>query len=597
MNIIFIHQNFPGQFRHLAGHLADNPKNRVVAICQPHAPRLPKVRNTLVYKPSRKPAPTTHHYLRNMEEAVLNGQAVAKVLLRLQKQGFTPDLVVAHPGWGEALYVKDVFPETPLLSFFEFYYHAKGADAGFDPEFPLTMDGRTRIRTRNALHLLNLAACDAGISPTRWQKNLHPAEFHSKISVLHEGVDTRLAVPNPSQRFTLPDGKVLTRSDEVITYVARNLEPYRGFHIFMRAAAEICKRRPNCRIVIAGGDEVSYGVRLPHGKTYREKMLEEVAIDPERVIFTGILPYLQYLALLQVSSAHVYLTVPFVLSWSILEAMSAGCLVIGSSTLPVEEVVRHGENGLLVDFFSPTRIADAVDEVLAHPDRMQGLREAARRTIVEQYDVREAIAKYLKLIHGDNNNGLLGKFRNPSPEGSASGHAAPNKPYAVRMLSRNQQHLHPLREARGSRSTQRDVTVLSVPATIKGNHPILFAVNTAAPDAGITLKSGAELDDVGLTPREAEILRHIALGRSDKEISAKLKISVKTTGHHAGNIICKLEAENRTHAVAKALQTKLIKIRATDAARQANLKRRASDQIETETVEVTSIAGPDLIAG
>lgn len=398
MNVLFIHQNFPGQFHHLAGHLVSDPQNRVVAICQPHAPRHPMVRNTIVYKPARRPRADAHHYLRGMEEGVLNGQAVAQELLKLRKTGFVPDIVIAHPGWGEALYVKDVFPATPLLSLFEFFYHADGADANFDPEYPLNLNGRARIRTRNALHLLNLTACDAGISPTHWQKSLHPAEFHSAISVIHEGIDTRMVVPNPYQTFTLPSGKVLTRRDEVVTYVARNLEPYRGFHQFMRAVEEICRRRPNAEVVIVGGDEVSYGQRLPEGKTYRQQLLQEVSIDQCRVHFLGKIPYACYLALLQVSSAHVYLTVPFVLSWSMLEAMAAGCLVIGSDTAPVREVLQHGKNGLLVDFFSPKQISEAVDKVVDHPDRLQSIREAARQIVIEHYEVRIALAKYTKII-------------------------------------------------------------------------------------------------------------------------------------------------------------------------------------------------------
>lgn len=398
MNILFIHQNFPGQFRHLAGHLAANPQHRVVAICQPHAPRHPRVPNTIIYRPARRPGSSAHHYLRSLEEGVFNGQAVAKVLLQLRKAGFVPDVVIAHPGWGEALYVKDVFPDTSLLGLFEFYYHADGADSNFDPEYPLSLDERARIRTRNALHLLNLTSCDAGVSPTHWQKSVHPEPFHSNISVIHEGIDTTTVTPNPHQTFTLPNGAVLTAKDEVITYVARNLEPYRGFHQFMRAAEEICRRRLESQIVIVGGDEVSYGQRLPKGQTYRQKLLQEVSIDPNRVHFLGRIPYAHYLALLQVSSAHVYLTVPFVLSWSMLEAMSAGCLVIGSDTAPVREVLRHGENGLLVDFFSPKQIAERVDEVFLNPGRMQAIRKAARQTIIERYDVTKSLKEYQAAI-------------------------------------------------------------------------------------------------------------------------------------------------------------------------------------------------------
>lgn len=398
MNVLFIHQNFPGQFRHLANHLAGDSNNRVVAVCQPNAPQLQLVRNTIVYAPARKPKPDAHHYLRGLEEGVLNGQAVAKVLLKLKKAGFVPDIVIAHPGWGEALYVKDVFPSTKLLSFLEFFYHAEGADANFDPEYPLSLDGRARLRTRNALHWLNLEACDAGVSPTQWQKSLHPKEFHSAISVIHEGIDTQIVVPNPNRTFTLPNGKVLTTNDEVVTYVARNLEPYRGFHQFMRAVEEICRRRPEAQIVIVGGDEVSYGQRLPEGQTYRQKLMQEVCIDANQVHFLGQIPYGEYLALLQISSAHVYLTVPFVLSWSMLEAMSAGCVVIGSNTAPVREVLHHGENGLVVDFFSPGQIADAVDEAIESIALAEKLRRNARRTIVERFEVRTSLETYQVLI-------------------------------------------------------------------------------------------------------------------------------------------------------------------------------------------------------
>ena len=400
MKILFIHQNFPGQFRHLAGHLAANPQNHVMAICQPHAPKHPDIPNTLVYTPSRKSAPETHHYLRSIEQGVLNGQAVANGLLKLKKEGYVPDIVIAHPGWGEALYVKDIYPTTPLLSHFEFYYHADGADVDFDPEYPLSLDGRTRIRTRNALNLLNLEASDSGISPTLWQKHLHPRVFHHKISVIHEGINTSIVKPLPGQTFTLPNGRVLSQKDEVISYVSRNLEPYRGFHQFMRAIPEICRRRPNSQIVIVGGDDVSYGQRLPNGQTYREKMLKEVSIDPRRVHFLEKIPYATYLTLLQVSAAHIYLTVPFVLSWSMLEAMAAGCLVVGSNTAPVREVLRHGKNGLLVDFFSPNQIADAVDEVLTHPNRMQTIRQAARQTIMAHYEVRQSLEQYQTVISG-----------------------------------------------------------------------------------------------------------------------------------------------------------------------------------------------------
>jgi glycosyltransferase involved in cell wall biosynthesis/DNA-binding CsgD family transcriptional regulator len=554
MNILFIHQNFPGQFRHLAGFLAADPRNHVIAICQQHAPGLPNIPNKLVYTPARKPAPGIHHYLQSMESGILNGQAVAKLLLQLKKSGYVPDIVIAHPGWGEALYVKDIFPASPLLSHFEFYYHADGADVNFDPEYPLELDDRLRIRTRNALHLLNLEACDAGISPTQWQKSLHPAEFHPKISVIHEGIDTAAVVPNAGQTFKLPNGTVLTTVDEVITYVARNLEPYRGFHIFMRAVEQICRRRPRAQVVIVGGDGVSYGKRLPQGQTHRQKMLQEVDIDPARVHFLGQLPYADYLALLQVSSAHIYLTVPFVLSWSMLEAMSAGCLVIGSDTPPVREVLEHGRNGLLVDFFSPGQIADAVDQVFAHPSRMQPLREVARQTVMEHYDVRLSLTAYLNLI-----NATLP--RSPAEFPGLNEVSFQDNLQAAYAQSRAQ---------------------IMVPIAAK----TLSATSEAGlvADSDIRLNKNTELQpkDAGLSPREMEILQYLAHGKGDKVISDVLRISVKTVNRHVGNIILKLDATSRTHAVAKASKARLIEMRSTDEVGTAHTRRfgEQADKIE-----------------
>jgi len=318
---------------------------------------------------------------------VLHGQAVARALIALKEKGWKPDIICAHPGWGEALFVKDVFPDVPLLAFFEFFYHAEGADCGFDPMYPNTMDDYFRLRMKNTVNLLSLDSCDWGMSPTFWQREVHPAVYQPKISVTHDGVDTALLTPKPDIRVTLPNGVTLGRDDEVITYVSRNLEPYRGFHVYMKALEEMCRRRPKAHFLMVGGDDVSYGRRLPDGKTYREELLKEVKIDPDRVHFLGRIPYSSFVKVLQLSSAHVYLTYPFVLSWSMLEAMSAGCLVIGSSTRPVMEAIEDGRNGLLVDFFSATGIADAVDRVLDHPDRMADLRRAARQSIIDRYDL------------------------------------------------------------------------------------------------------------------------------------------------------------------------------------------------------------------
>jgi glycosyltransferase involved in cell wall biosynthesis len=400
MRVLFVHQNFPGQYLHLARHLGAQEGNEVVFITQRKDGTLPGVRK-IVYEPHRKITPEVHHYLRETEAAVINAQAVARTALALKESGFVPDVMLGHNGWGEIWYLKDVFPSTPLIGYFEFFYRYHGADVGFDPQEADLFDTAPRVRTKNLGNLLALDTVDLGQCPTRWQHSLYPACYQPLLQVVHEGIDTRTAAPNPDARLQLSNGKELSAADEVVTYVARNLEPYRGFPEFMRSLPAILERRPQAQVVIVGGDETSYGPSPANGVSYRQALLQELgdSIDLSRVHFLGKVPYTTFLTVLQISSAHVYLTFPFVLSWSMLEAMACGCLVIGSSTAPVEEVVRDGENGLLVDFFSPQDIADKVVAALENPAAGTRLRENARRTVVEGYDLRtKCLPQQLRLL-------------------------------------------------------------------------------------------------------------------------------------------------------------------------------------------------------
>lgn len=397
MRILLIHQNFPGQFRHLAEHLSKDSQYEVLALCQPQAPKLKAVK-TIQYEPARTISKDVHHYNRPIESHTLNGQAVAKVLMQLKDAGFYPDVVLGHAAWGEILYVKDVYPNTKLVGFFEFYYHATGADTDFDPAFPQAFDDVLRIRNKNTTHLLSLEVADDGVCPMQWQKNTFPEPFQYKLQQVFEGINAGFVKPADDVVFTLPNGDEVSQQDEVITYVSRNLEPYRGIHQFLRAVEIIQQRRPNVQCLIVGGDEVSYGRKLPEGHCWREVMLKEVKLDTSRVHFLGRLPYQDYLKMLQVSSAHIYLTVPFVLSWSMLEAMALKCNVIASDTAPVQEVIKHEKNGLLVDFFSPAAIADTADKVLDHYDDYADMREAARATIVNGYTIEQGIQQYLDIF-------------------------------------------------------------------------------------------------------------------------------------------------------------------------------------------------------
>lgn len=434
VKILFCHQNFPGQYKHIAPALARRPGVEAIAIGEQANTRridpaaLPPGLSLAPYETPRGAGPETHHYIRGFEAHVRRGQAVARKAVALRRQGFVPDVIAAHPGWGEALFLKDVFPRTPLLAFAEFFYRARGSDVGFDPEYPVTFDDHCRVRVKNATLILSLEAADWILCPTRWQAQHLPAGFADRLSVIHDGIDTDRIRPDPAARFPVPDTDLeLKAGDELITFVNRNLEPYRGFHVFMRALPEIQRRRPNARILIVGGDEVSYGKHLPKGETYRRRLLDEVggALDPTRVHFLGRIPYNRFVSLLQVSAVHVYLTYPFVLSWSMLEAMAAGCLVIGSATPPVTEVLEDGKTGLLVDFFDRQGLADRIDRVLDHPDRMQAIRDRARQAIVAGYDLQTVcLPRQLALIEA------LAAGRRPEPDGigPVDAHAAPHKP-------------------------------------------------------------------------------------------------------------------------------------------------------------------------
>lgn len=356
------------------------------------------------YQPQRPSSPDIHPWLVNTETAVLRGQAVAQVVQDMASQAWVPDLVLGHTGWGEMLFMREAAPQARLLGFNELYYRTEGGDVGFDPEFPSAPDQMKRLQVRNMHLLSSLLNCDVAITPTHWQASCFPPALRDRLRVIHDGIHTDTLKPDRGVSIQLGRDRLrLGWGDEIVTFVNRNLEPMRGYHQFMRALPDILAKRPRARAVIVGGDEVSYGA-VPSGhKGYKSIYLDEVRdrLDMSRVHFVSRVPYTTLIDLLRISAAHVYLTVPFVLSWSMLEAMSVGALVIGSDTAPVREVIEHERNGLLVDFFKPEQIAQTVCETLAHPERFMHLREAARATVVQRYDFHtHALPQYMALIEG-----------------------------------------------------------------------------------------------------------------------------------------------------------------------------------------------------
>ena len=354
------------------------------------------------YTAKRGSTPNVHPWVSDFETKTIRAEACFKAALQMKQQGYRPDVIVAHHGWGESLFLKEVWPEAKLGIYCEFFYHPHGADVGFDPEFPPIDEGEVcRLRLKNLNNLLHFEVTNAGISPTHWQASTFPEPFKNKIAVVHDGIDTQAVAPNPAVSLTLKmaAGKdlVLTRQDEVITFVNRNLEPYRGYHIFMRALPQLLKERPNARVLIVGADDVSYGAR-PDAAKYGDAKWKDIFAnevrgqisdaDWQRVHFLGHVPYQYFIPLLQLSTVHVYLTYPFVLSWSLLEAMSAGCAIVASDTQPLREAIVHNETGKLVDFFDASALANSVCELLSNAEERKRLGANARAFAQANYDLQ-----------------------------------------------------------------------------------------------------------------------------------------------------------------------------------------------------------------
>jgi glycosyltransferase involved in cell wall biosynthesis len=394
MNILFIHQNFPGQFKHLAPALAARGHNVVaIPIGSNHPANWDGV-DIVGYQLSRMNTPNIYPHVIETETKIIRGVDCFKACQKLKQDGFQPDVIIAHPGWGDSLFVKEVWPKARLAIYCEFHYHSAGSDVNFDPEFSSADETDVcRVILKNINNLLHFEATDAGISPTKWQASTFPERFKSKITVIHDGIDSDVVAPNPNATLGLSNGLELSRQDEIITFVNRNLEPYRGYHIFMRALPEILKRRPEAKVLIVGGNDISYGARSSDGRSWRDIFIEEVRpqisdTDWSRVLFLGNIPYEHFIPLLQISTVHVYLTYPFVLSWSLLEAMSVGCAIVASNTQPVREAIRHNDTGRLVDFFDVQGLAHEVCSLLDDPVARRNLSINARAFVKKTYDLK-----------------------------------------------------------------------------------------------------------------------------------------------------------------------------------------------------------------
>ncbi len=390
MKLLFVHQNFPGQFLYLAPEMQrrGHDVRAITDVTNDKTSDVPTLRYT---HKAQEVDPKATRLGRNFTQMSDRAVSIARFCQKLRADGYVPDVIYGHSGWGETLFLKEVWPEAKLLVFAEFYYRGLGADTGFDPEFQSAGFDQVMIAQSRAAYMAQaLVHADAGVTPTEWQASTHPPALRRQLEVIFDGVDCDRLAPNPAARFTLPDGQVLKPGDEVLTFINRNLEPYRGFHIFMRALPDVLAARPGCQVVIVGGDEVSYGQAPKDGGGWKPVMLDELKdrLDLSRLHFTGRMPYDRLVDLMHVTRVHAYLTYPFVLSWSVVEALAAGALVVGSNTAPVAEVIQDGVNGKLVDFFDVPGWSAALTDALTRPEAYADMRQAARQMARDKYDLR-----------------------------------------------------------------------------------------------------------------------------------------------------------------------------------------------------------------
>ena len=410
VRILFVHCNYPAQFRHLSQHLAGNTDNEIVFLCQNKewiANNVPNIKLAR-YQLGRDPkSEICHPYLRRYETAVLHGQAALRAALRLRQDGFEPDLIIGHSGFGNTLYLKEVWPNAKFVGYFEWFYRSRGADVGFGSEQTPSPDTSLRVHTYNSPIVMDLAQVDAAICPTRWQADQFPQNMRRNLSVIFDGVDTeQLPLVRQSARhhvLTVQAGGIqasIPADVPLVTYVTRCFEPYRGWPQVAEGLAILMQRNPRAHVLLVGSDEVAYGSKRGDGLSWREWALKQWPMDPSRVHQLPALGYDDYKRVIQRSWVHVYWTVPFILSWSLMEALASGCCIVASATPPVKEMITSGDQGQLVNFFDPDALAQQVDHLLQSQEQRQRLGQNARQRILEGgFDLQNSLKKQIQLLN------------------------------------------------------------------------------------------------------------------------------------------------------------------------------------------------------
>ena len=399
MKLLFVHANYPAQFRRLVPYLVSLGHEVVFLAANKewHSPSADGIRLKRYQTHRSGGSEHLHPYLRRFDNAILTGQAVYRACCELSDEDWKPDWVINHVGFGCGFYIRDAFPNTRRAALFEWYYNAFGSDVDFLRCGDVEPDRQLRLRTWNAQTLLELADVDLAVTPTGWQQKQFPLQFRSQLHVIHEGIDCDLLESLRGSDTQLPACLAGKSNVEVLTYVSRGFEEYRGFPQAMQVFNELLRQRPGLQILIAGSDVVAYGGERSDGRTWGTWAEQEFALDPERTHWLGALQTAQYHQLLACSDVHLYLTVPFVLSWSLLEAMAAGCSIVASATAPVEEVIRDGVNGMLVDFFDPVAQADAISTLLDDRHKAHRLGVAAKQA-ARYYSAETGLSKWTSLL-------------------------------------------------------------------------------------------------------------------------------------------------------------------------------------------------------
>lgn len=405
MDVLVIHQSFPGQFKHVVKELLQRG-DQVTTVTTRAAPKnLPEGLRWHTYQWRRGNAKDVHPLAKDLETKMIRAEALAVRASELKKQGYQPDLIVGHPGWGELLLVGEVWPQTPQIHYLEFFFGVPGTDSDLDDEFASkkTLAHRAKLKARNAPLLLGMEAMSAGLTPTQFQRSVLPTWAQQKTSVIHEGVDTNWLAPEPKAVLKM-GSRVFRHGDPVITFVNRTYEPYRGIHIFLRALSQVQRRLPELQVVMVGSDkaDVSYGSQRSDGQTWLQAMRTELgdALDWSRIHLLGRVNHEVLRCVYRISAAHVYLTYPFVLSWSAIEAMSCGCLLIGSDTAPVREVVEEGKTGWLTPFQDSQALAgrmfDAINQ--RQSAAIARIRREARAMVRERYEVVDCVNEQIRFF-------------------------------------------------------------------------------------------------------------------------------------------------------------------------------------------------------